>query len=63
MVFQHQMGDWNGGPPLKGLAASQKNRWDLTGYFQEMESLKQEAGTPERLWGKLLLNWVNEGLF
>lgn len=54
MVFQHQTGDWNGGPSLRGLAASQKNRWDLTGYFPEMESLKQEAGMPERLWGKLL---------
>lgn len=64
MVFQHQTGDGNRGPSLRGLAVSQKNRWDLTGYFQEMESLKQEAGMPERLWEKLLfLNWVNQGLF
>lgn len=51
--------------PLSGgrQLHKKKNRWDLTGYFQEMESLKQEAEMLERLWGKQLLNWVNQGLF
>lgn len=50
-------------PLSGGRQLHKKTRWDLTGYFQEMESLKQEAGMPERLWGKQLLNWVNQGLF
>lgn len=50
-------------PLSRGWQLHKKNRWDLTGYFQEMESLKQEAGMPERLWRKLLLKWVNQGLF
>lgn len=44
--FQQLTGDQSGGPTLRGLAASW-SRWDLTGYFRETESLKQEAGMPE----------------
>lgn len=35
--------------PLSGgwQLHKKKPRWDLTGYFQEMESLKQEARMPE----------------
>jgi len=42
-------------PLSGGWQLHKKNRWDLTGYFPETESLKQEAGMPEQLWGKLLL--------
>lgn len=63
LVFQHQRGDGKGGPSRGGLITSQKNIWDVTGYLQETESLKQEARMPEWLWEKLLLNCENQGLF
>lgn len=50
LSFQHLTGDQSGGPTLRGLAASW-SRWDLTGYFQETEALKQEAGMPDWVMG------------